>query len=317
MSFRVTEPILVIGFGGLGAKIASRVQKILNSECLIISSDAVDFKSDCSSKQIITGPVVNPSIKLLRSFTYKELDEIKSKISGFSTVILIANLAGKNGSACAPVISNLCKNNEKNLISFAIMPFKFEKDRIFSSGVSLKRLKEDSSCTVVLDNDALLDSNPDLKIEDCYKISNKALEEVICSVKSTNLPEKTSILSVGKETKDIECSLRDSIRMLYEDAPPDAVKRSILYIVGGNNVPVRILNSVNTLASGILDEGNTEINYSIKSNGSSNVVMVTSVQGQTRFDKYDPLAIIPKDKTIDWEIPECSIDCPIDIYQLE
>ncbi|NIT99417.1 MAG: cell division protein FtsZ, partial [Nitrosopumilaceae archaeon] len=49
----------------------------------------------------------------------------------------------------------------------AIMPFKYEKDRIFNSGISLKRIKENSSCTLVFDNDALLDSNPDLSVKSC------------------------------------------------------------------------------------------------------------------------------------------------------
>jgi cell division GTPase FtsZ len=40
------------------------------------------------------------------------------------------------------------------LISFAVMPFKNEKDRIFNSGIALKRLRENSNCAVVLDNDS-------------------------------------------------------------------------------------------------------------------------------------------------------------------
>ena len=45
------------------------------------------------------------------------------------------------------------------------MPFKFEKDRIFQSGISLKRLRMNSDSTIIIDNDAVLDSNPDLTAE--------------------------------------------------------------------------------------------------------------------------------------------------------
>src|SRR3989338_7456117 len=109
MSFQVKEPILVIGLGGAGSKLA-----------------------------------------------------IKSKISNYSTIVLMTNLAGKTGSAISPVVSEICKESGKGLVSFAIMPFKYEKDRIFNSGVSLKRVKANSECTIVLDNDSLLESNPDL-----------------------------------------------------------------------------------------------------------------------------------------------------------
>ena len=68
----------------------------------------------------------------------------------------MTNLAGKSGSAISPIVSEICRELDVGLVSFAIMPFKYEKDRIFNSGVSLKRLKEDSECTIVLYNDSLL-----------------------------------------------------------------------------------------------------------------------------------------------------------------
>jgi len=45
--------------------------------------------------------------------------------------------------------------------------------------------------------------------------------------------------------------------------------------------------------------------------------MLSAVQGKTIFENYDPLGVIPQEKTLDWEIPDCSIDCKLDLYQLE
>ena len=58
----------------------------------------------------------------------------------------MSNLAGKAGAGIGPVVSRICKQEQKNLLSFAIMPFKFEKERIFQSGVALKRIRQDSEC---------------------------------------------------------------------------------------------------------------------------------------------------------------------------
>ena len=88
-------------------------------------------------------------MQLIRGSTYNVSEEIKSKISGSSTIVMMSNLAGKAGSAMAPVVSEMCKESDIGLVSFAIMPFKYEKDRIFNSGVSLKRVRENSECTVV------------------------------------------------------------------------------------------------------------------------------------------------------------------------
>jgi cell division protein FtsZ len=316
MNFQITEPILVIGIGGVGAKLAEQAKKFLNSETLLISNDQKDLKSE-HFIAISTQSVINPSIQLIRGSTYKVSNNIKNEVSKYSTIVILANLAGKSGAAIAPAISHLCKEENKNVISFAIMPFKFEKDRIFHAGISLKRLREYSDCTVVLDNDALLDSNPDLSPVACHNISNNAILKVISSLGSTAISGKTNIISTSKDVENIEDSLKDSLRMLYEDAPPNSIKRTILYVLGGSNVPVGILNSITNISSSIFSQEGTSVSPSISVAEKSKVVMLSTVQGETHFDKYDPLGIISHENTLDWEQPECSIDCELELYQLE
>ncbi|MCH8860333.1 MAG: cell division protein FtsZ [Thaumarchaeota archaeon] len=317
MNFQLSEPILIVGLGGVGTKLATKAKELLKTDCLLISNDQKDLDSDCKSIKISTQSVVNPSVQLIRGSAYADSENIKKEISKYSTVIILANLAGRAGTALAPVVSNLCKESNKNVLSFAIMPFKFEKDRIFQSGISLKRLREYSGCTIVLDNDALLDSNPDLSPIACHNISNEAIWNVIGSLATTSIPEDTNILSTGKDVQNVEDSLKDSLRMLYEDAPPSSVKRSILYILGGDNVPVGVLNSVTNITSSVFNQENTTVSQSISSGQKSKVIMLSSVQGETHFDKYDPLSIIPADKTLDWEDPDCSINFELDLHQLE
>ncbi|HJL67068.1 MAG TPA: cell division protein FtsZ, partial [Nitrosopumilus sp.] len=242
MSFQIKEPILVIGLGGAGSKLAIKAKETLNSDCLLISNDTKDSSSDNSFIHISTDSVVNPSVQLIRGSAFKISDEIKSKIANYSTVVMMSNLAGKAGSAIAPVVSKMCKESDKGLISFAIMPFKYEKDRIFNSGVSLKRIREDSKCTIVLDNDSLLDSNPDLSSKTCYDIANSAIMHIVKSLGNSEISSETNILSTSKDSQDIEDSLRDSLKMLYENAPPNSIKRSMVYVVGGSNIPVGVLN---------------------------------------------------------------------------
>ena len=313
MTFQLTEPILIIGLGGVGAKLTEKAKKSLNSDCLLISHDQNDLTAENSIK-ISTKSVVNPSAHLIRGSALEALDEIKKNISNYSTIILMSNLAGKAGIGIGPIISKICKEEEKNLLSFTIMPFKFEKERIFQSGIALKRIREDSHCTIVLDNDALLDSNPELTLNQCYEISNKAIDSMVLSLKSSEISGDTNILSASKDGIDIEISLKDSLRMLYEDVPPNSIKRSMLYVYHDGNVPVGVLNSISNITGGIFDEDSIHVDMSSKE---SKVVMLSSVQGEIRFDKYGPLGIIPTENTIDWDEPDCSINCELDLKQLE
>jgi cell division protein FtsZ len=315
MSLQIKEPILIIGLGGVGSKLAIKAKDVLNSDCVLISNDSKDFSSNNDSIHISTKSVVNPSVQLIRGSTYMAADEIKSKIANYSTIILMSNLAGKAGAAMAPVVSEMCKEAGKGLVSFAIMPFKYEKDRIFNSGVSLKRVRENSECTIVLDNDSLLESNPDLNSKTCYDIANSAIMHVVKSLSTSEISSETNILTTSKGGQNIEESLRDSLKMLYENAPPNAIKRSMLYVVGGSNIPVGVINSITNLTNGILNESNSQIDMT--SSNESKVVMLSSIQGMTKFEKYDPLGMIPQENTLDWATSDCSIDCKLDLYQLE
>ena len=313
MTFELTEPILLIGLGGVGSRLADKAKHSLNSDCLLISHDQKDLTSENSIK-ISTKSVVNPSTQLIRGSTLEASDEIKKNIENHSTIILLSNLAGKAGAGIGPIVSKICKQEQKNLLSFAIMPFKFEKERIFQSGIALKRIRQDSQCTIVIDNDALLDSNPDLTQNQCYDISNKSIESMMHSLKSSEISSDTNIMSTSRVTEDIEASLKNSLRMLYEDAPPNSIKRSMLYVFGGRDIPVGILNTTSNITGGTFDEDSTHVEMSSEE---SNVVMLSSIQGETKFDKYDPLGIISQENTIDWDEPECSIDCELDLKQLE
>jgi len=201
MSFQVKEPVLVIGLGGVGSKLANEAKNTLNADCLMISNDSKDFSSENESIHVSTNSIINPSVQLIRGSTYKVSKEIKSKISQYSTVILMSNLAGKAGSAMAPVVSEMCKETDKGLISFAVMPFKYEKERIFNSGIALKRVRENSQCTIVLDNDSLLESNPDLSPKACYSIANSAIMHVVKSLETTEISSETNILLQVKMDK--------------------------------------------------------------------------------------------------------------------
>jgi len=311
------DPVLVVGLGGAGCKLAINVKSRLACDCLLISHDPRDLNDESSKILINTSPILNPSAYLIRGISMGARGSVTERMEPYSTIVIIANLAGKSGAALAPIVSQIGKELGKNVLSFGIMPFKFEKDRIFFSGVSLKRLKANSDCTVIVDNDALLESNPDLTPESCNIITNSALLQVISTLRNSSLPLETNILSTSKDIADVELSLRDSIKMLYEDASPNSIKSALLYVVGGNKVPVGVLNSMVNAISGIFGDDSTRVSLSITTGERSKVVLLTSIEGETRFDKYDPLGFIPKQSVLDWDEPDSSLKIDLDLEQLE
>lgn len=310
------QPVLLVGIGGAGSRLASHASELIGADWVAISHDGNDLGSK-NDIRIHTESHVNPSAYLIRAQAQKSMDKIRGTISDYSTVVIFANLAGKAGTAISPLVAMAAKEEGKKVLSFAIMPFKFEKERLFLAGVSLKRLRASSDSTVVVDNDALLESNPELTLNKCYEITNHAIAYVINSLGASSISDSLNILSTSVDVRDVEMSLRDSLKMLYEDAPPTSVKKTMLYVFGSDNVSVGKINSITNTISGIFNENNTAVSLATTQGDKSQVVMVTSVDGALKFDGYDPLGMIPKENTLDWDEPESSIKTGIDLYQLE
>lgn len=318
----LVNPMVIVGIGDVGTKIAAVSSKNLACECLLISNEKKDLEDqNCNSIFINSYSWINPSSYKIRSFGQSLESKIKSSIDRYSTVVLITNLADRCGSAIAPIISKISRQYpSKRVISFAIMPFRFEKDRIFQAGISLKRLRQSSDAIIVFDNDALLENNPDLSLEECHKTANVTLCEVISLVSSNYIEQDMNLLCTGrKDSRSAESHIKDCLAMLYGNIDPNTVNRATLYVMGGTQLPIGTINSVvNTLQRIFKDEEAVEISLSVASSQDLKVHMLVSVKEKTRFDKYDPLGeIIPQEKTLDWEEMDSSPDIEITIPNIE
>ncbi len=308
---QLKEPVLIVGIGSAGADLAVRAKDTMGYDLLIVSDDINDI-GKCNGIRISTESIVNPSMQMLRGFTAKAEHDIRSKLDGYASVIMLCNLAAKEGAAMAPVISNIAKS--KRLCCFATMPFRYEKDRIFSAGVALKRLQADSDFVVVLDNDAMITNNPSMTRGECRTLGDEAVLHVISSLKSADVPKGMNAIAASS-AKDAESSLRDSLKVMYDSARKGSVARSIIYVMGGNSTPIGMLNMINGMATQVL--GDSQINLLTDESESLGMVMVAAIQGSTRFDDYDPLGIIPAGNVLDWDEPDYAMDCKLQARSLE
>jgi cell division protein FtsZ len=322
----IKKPLLLVGIGGVGSKITTAASTALECKCLLISNDKKDLVQNerCTAILVGCGEWVNPSSYKLRSFVQAHRNEIASAMSGYSTVILVSNLGGRAGTAMAPLVSRMARESSATVISIAIMPFTYEKDRIFNAGTALRRVREVSDSTIVMDNDAFLDNNPQLCQQECFTITNSAIIEVITSIFAGMIRPAMNVLCTSRANLKSESSLRDSLAMLY-DAVPDAgtVKRAMIYVMGSERVPIGELNKMVGYVQGLFKEdGAIEVGMAASMSSSSSssngvrVHLVASAPQKTRFDRYDPLGDIIPD-VLDWDEPDSAPDIKLAIPTIE
>jgi cell division protein FtsZ len=343
---KLKKPVLLLGVGGLGGRLASKIAKELGCPCSIVTDDEASESGGYPTVLINTHSWINPSGRKLRFYAQASVDRIKSLIEGYNTVLIIGNLAGKAGIALCPTICNVLRDHRTvpdqvseatfstsshsrtqtiatsdiDIITFIIMPFKFEKNRIFDAGISLRRIRESAGAVVVIDNDAFLDNNPDLTISECYDLTNQAISDTISSFYQTEFSGDFSLLSVGRPDRDsVSSSAMDSLAMLFDNTDIDSVRRTLVHVMGGDKISVGAMNGLVDTVQSIFKKNNlSSVNLMMSNAGDVNVHLLSSVVSRTKFDSYDPLSeIIPPTKNLDWEELDCSPEISLDIRNVE
>jgi cell division protein FtsZ len=314
-------PVIIVGIGGVGTKLAINSSKLLGCKCVLISSDKSDLDENHFCVLVHSDSWINPSSYKLRSLAETSMKTVMSALEGFQTVVVFANLAGRAGTAIAPVVCRQAKLCCTSLIvSIAIMPFKFEKDRMFQAGVSLSRLRGYSDSTIILDNDSLLENNPDLSKEQCYQIANSALYDTIFSTFTRYAQPDLSLLCTCNPNKiDVESSAKDSLAMLCGSADLESVKKVVLHIVGGQRLRIGTMNSIVDNLQSLLEDDNFQgLSTYVSNSHETRTHLIASIEGKTKFDSYDPLAqIIPVENVLDWEEMDSCPEIEMSIPNLE
>lgn len=297
------KPALLIGIGKIGKDIVSKLNDV-EHDFLLISNNKEDLEVS-SSLHIDCKSWINPSTYKIRSFLEVHKEEICSKLSEYQTIILVTSLGEKTGIAIAPIISHIAKNLlNKRLISVVTMPFGHEKDRLFQASISLKRISLDSDINFVVDNDAYVEINPHLTIEDCSKLTDEIVLNAIKLIPQITLNLGTHLVSGTLKDNNIEVGIKDLIAQLYSSLGTSSITKSVLYVNGARNEPIGRLNEMLSNFQNSMEGDTNDVSFVVTDSSRNNMHLIASIKGRTKFDSYDPLNLIPDENILDWDIPE-------------
>lgn len=291
--------LLIIGIGEAGSSITLDIIKKINSEYLLINTKK---NSKYITKNIIidTPSWLNPPIEKIRESFLYELDNVYEIINKYNKIILIGNLASKLGIAIMPILAKYLSSNNREIFTFVIMPFGFEKNKIFHSGVSLSFINNYSNSTVIVDNESFLKNNPEISIPECFRITNNSIKDIIIASYRKGFPEDLNVISTCKESFRIDEAFAKSFAM-SKISDSEEIEKTFIYIYPANEKIDKIESIIKTVEQ-IRDETDYEINIIPSNDSFTKIHLVNKTNNIVLFSAYDPLSqFISAENFLDFE----------------
>ncbi len=291
--------LLIIGIGEAGSSITLDIIKKINSEYLLINTKK---NSKYIAKNIIIDTLswINPPIEKIRESFLYELDNVYEIINNYNKIILIGNLGSKFGIAIIPILAKYLYTNNREIFTFVIMPFGFEKNRIFHSGVSLSLINNYSNSTIIVDNESFLKNNPDISIPECFRITNNSIKDIIITSYRNGFPDNLNVISTCNESFKIDEAFTKSFAM-SKISDSSKIEKAFVYIYPANEKIDKIDSIIKTIGA-LRGETDYDINIIPSSDSFTKIHLLTKTNNISLFSAYDPLnQFISTENQLDFE----------------
>ena len=297
----------IIGVGNAGIKITKEVLERVNLDYLLLENRS-STGSDFDNRIEITIPTrINPSLDHIRKALLDSSKDILSKVNQYQSIIIVGNLASKFGSAVLPVLSQMLRDKiNREIICLTILPFGFEKEKLFRCGVSLSFLCKLVNSVIVIDNNAVIRNDNDISIDQCYKITNTAIVDIIVQSLIKSFPEKLNFVISNKSTNGIKNAFIETMAQLTQKIDINSIQKCSLYLYQPTE-KISIVKNVIETANNVFSEAEQEINILEEGNDITKCHILVKTNKDI-ISGYDPLNfLIPRKNILDFE-PEIAMD---------
>ena len=319
--------VTAVGIGSAGTRIVSLLSRktLVVDRYAYVSCDKEDFSLVESEDSILIESPIDQKMtpSMVRGLAMRYKQRIKDSIEGSKVVLVVAGLGGATGSGLAPVVAAAATECGATAIGVAVMPFDFEKKMKFYAGVSLRRLRAASKGVVVVDNDTLMHSSPeDSTLADLYDSANKAAVKALGSLLAASgegsrpvglnkflgavVQDGYSLLGVSSSGGDekTEDALAGAAVSLGRIAETRDASRAVVSLNSDDSLSAREVGLAVGRLGSIMDNEALDVEYGVDCTGTAQLQVSVLASGfkSTKYDAYDPLAVVLGSRVLDDEV---------------
>ena len=191
--FAGTPRILIVGCGGAGNNITTRIHDIGidGVDIVAINTDKQDLDRCRADKKILVGKSItrglgaggDPEVgKRAAELARGTLSDV---LSESDLVFVTAGMGGGTGTGVAPVVADIARKNGAIVVGVVSMPFHVERSRIIKAENGLQDLSEAAHTVIALDNNRLLNYVPHLPIGQAFSVMDQFISETVKGISET------------------------------------------------------------------------------------------------------------------------------------
>ena len=279
---RVIAKIKVIGIGGSGGSIVSRMikSKVQGVDCIIINTDLQALRYHSAHQKIQIGKKLTHGLgagmnpNLGRQAAEENRNEIREAIKGADIIFLTCGLGGGTGTGATPLVAEIAHDLGILTIAVVTKPFTFEgKQRQIIAEAGFKELINRVDSIITIANDRLLEIiDKNTTLIHSFRMIDKILEESVrgvtdvintpglinidfADIKAVMEQAGTASITIGQSTG--ENSLLQATKLAVTnpllDNSVEGAKNAILIITGDKNLSMHEVNEATQMLVEMLD----------------------------------------------------------------
>lgn len=307
---------IIIGVGDTGGKITKDLIGKVDSDYLWIKKCGMMDDSCKRTLEVDVGNVINPSQDLIRKAFLNVTNKLWANFNDNQSVVIIGNLASNFGSAILPVLAKLLRDRrQREVICFAILPFSFEKPKLFRCGVSLTFLSKFVKNIIVIDNDAILRNDVEVQVEKYFSIINQAVSDIITESFQKCFPIDFNIIVTNANIGlGLNEAFIDTMASITKRVNISSIQKCSLYLYQTRetiSVIRTIVESTEYMIPNVQNDVNLITNNSHQTR--CHMLVKTAFQAISAYDPVDKF--VSKNNILDFE-PEIAFSSEINLEML-
>ena len=229
---RKKAKIKIVGAGGAGNNTVNRIAEVgvIGAEIIAVNTDAQDLLYTRADKKVLIGEELTAGLgagadpKKGGEAALESEREIKETLEGTDMVFITCGLGGGTGTGSAPVIAEVSKKIGALTVGIVTLPFSMEGTRRYDNALEgLKELDRIVDTLIVIQNDRLLDTSPDIPLMSAFKLADEILTNAVKGI--VEMVTKPGLINL--DFADIKAVMGDGGIALIGVGESDSANRSV------------------------------------------------------------------------------------------